>query len=99
MLYVGGGAFNYRLDNASPLLAHGLLQSVSPDSGAEMSLTVPGIGDQPEPLTVSAAREEVATLTAEKQKLLTQHKRLEKRLKENKACMAVIKKVPLWLDQ
>ena len=59
---------------------HMSITCLSPDSGAEVS-SVPTM----EPFDVSLAREEVATLVADKQRMEAQHKRLERRLKENRA--------------
>ena len=46
-----------------------------------------------EPEEVSLAREEVATLVADKQRLEARHKRLERQLKEIKTKMADVKEV------
>ena len=70
----------------------GLLSSVSPDSGTEMSVTA----TEPmgmEPPSVSTAREEVANLGTAKQKIEAQHSILEKQLRENKANIAEVKDV------
>ncbi len=74
-----------------------LVMSVSPDSGAEMSVTVPDQREM-EPFVVSRAREEIASLKAAKYRLETQHARLEKKLKENKANVAEIKEVCFGVD-
>ncbi len=54
----------------------GYQDALSPDSGAELS-AVPPL----EPFDVSSAREELATLVADKQRMEAQHKRLQRRLK------------------
>lgn len=74
-----------------------LVLSVSPDSGTEMSVTVPVERDQVEmePVGVSGAREAVAMLVAANQKLNTQHQRMEKMLRENRSSVTEIKKVKL----
>ena len=61
---------------------------VSPDSGTELSSLPPM-----ESYDVSSAREELATLVADKQRMEAQHKRVERRLKETRAKMAVIQEV------
>jgi len=71
------------------------LLSVSPDSGTEMSTTVPAEGDQVEmePMGVSSAREEVALLGVAKLRLESHHKRLDRKLKENEARITKVREV------
>ena len=61
---------------------------VSPDSGTELSSLPPT-----ESYDVSSAREELATLVADKQRMEAQHKRVERKLKETRAKMADIQEV------
>ena len=81
------------------LVPEELMFSVSPDSGTEMSVTTTAAEREQaemEPLEVSAAREAVATLRAVKQRLETQHHRVERMLGENRASMADIREVYGW---
>lgn len=103
-----GGCVIYKVDNkpreftkvATSRLE--MVQSVSPDSGAEMmSVTAAvegegeGEGDLPEmePVEVSDMREAMAVLGAAKQKLEAQHKRVQRMLRENRAGVAEIREV------
>lgn len=72
-----------------------LLYPISPDSGTEMSVTAPAETDrvEMEPVGVSRAREAVATLAAAKQRLETEHKRVERGLRENRTRVAQVREV------
>ena len=62
--------------------------SISPDSGtAELSAS------QVEPFMVSSSREELSTLVADKQRMEAQHRRLERKVKENKSKVLEINEV------
>ena len=75
-------------DEGNPLVLGAREPCVSPDSGTELSSLPPM-----ESYDVSSAREELATLVADKQRMEAQHKRVERKLKETRAKMAVIQEV------
>lgn len=95
------GRAMYRVEQkAKNTRVEGLLFSVSPDSGTEMSVTAAtgesserGQRPEIEPVVVSAAREEVAVLAAAKQRLEAQHKRIERTLRENRNSIGEIREV------
>ena len=80
------------------------LHSISPDSGTDIGPSR-NRGDNSgnhddvvmEPEKVSTAREEVATLVAEKQRLEALHRRLDRLLVESKTKMAETKQVPNFM--
>ena len=88
-----------------PLIKPHPHHSISPDSGTDVggpgnhddTVTAIASGNHSnmvmEPEEVSSAREEVATLVADKQRLEARHKRLERQLKEIKTKMADVKEV------
>lgn len=74
-----------------------LVLSVSPDSGTEMSVPVERDRPEMELLDVSTAREEVAMLAEGKQRLQIQHTRLERLLRENRASVAEVREVSMYV--
>ena len=75
------------------MLATGEHHSISPDSGTDIGISGNHDNTVLEPEEVSVAREEVATLVSDKQRLEARHKRLERQLKETKTKMAEVKGV------
>jgi hypothetical protein len=67
--------------------------SISPDSGTDIGVSGNHDNVVMEPEEVSTAREEVATLVAEKQRLEALHRRLDRLLVESKTKMAETKQV------
>ena len=70
-----------------------LTTSISPDSGTDVGVAGNDDNLVTEPEEVSASREEVATLVAEKQRLEARHKRLQRQLQDAKTKMAAVKEV------